>query len=86
MRFDKLTLYFFILVSVSHLLFLLIPLESLQFISKPLIIPSLVLHVFSLSKKKKVKIPGILWVAMIFACAGDIALMFKGEGMFIIGL
>ncbi|MDH5598120.1 MAG: lysoplasmalogenase [Cyclobacteriaceae bacterium] len=86
MRSDKLTLYFFILVSVTHLLFLLIPLESLQFVSKPLIIPSLAIHVLSLKRAKKINFSPMLWIAMILAWGGDISLMFEGESMFIIGL
>ena len=86
MRLDKLTVYFFILVSFTHLLFLLIPIESLQFVTKPMIMPSLVLHAFFLKREKKINISPMLWTAMILAWSGDIVLMFEGQNMFIIGL
>ena len=60
--------------------------DVLYFLSKPLIMASLGIFVFSKLKSKALKAKGFLLSAIFFSWLGDIFLMFEGSNMFLIGM
>jgi len=80
----KLLLPFFILVSASELIAIVLNLPAVTFIAKPLIVLSLIAYYYYTA----VKPSSIFLIALFFCWLGDVFLMFQGTNslFFILGL
>ncbi len=84
----KLIRYLFLVVSVIEIAFEFIPGETIHYITKPLLMPTLILFYKQSLDRKLMKIDWLLISAWMFSWVGDVALMFPGENInyFLTGL
>ncbi|MCW3126801.1 MAG: lysoplasmalogenase [Bacteroidetes bacterium] len=84
----KLTAYLYFLVAAIELYAVYFGQESLQYIAKPLLMPSLIIFYLSGAARPLVRRDALMVAAFVFSCVGDVALMFAhgDEKFFLIGL
>lgn len=84
---SKIGLILFLLITIIHMIGIVMANTTISFISKPLLMPTLLIYFFGEVKlAKKNVITPILIVSLIFSLGGDFALMFKSDIYFILGL
>ncbi|MDH5609664.1 MAG: lysoplasmalogenase [Cyclobacteriaceae bacterium] len=81
----KVILSLFLAASLANILSFLIALPDLNRYTKPLLMPLLMLYLYESSRGHVTKKTLLLFVALVFSWAGDIALM-QEDGYFLLGV
>lgn len=87
-RFSMLALYTFYIVAIINLFVQVMDIEILDFITKPLLMITLLAHYLTGRKNKPTLLSKHMVGALIFSWLGDVILMLQGrfEGLFVFGL
>jgi uncharacterized membrane protein YhhN len=75
----KIFLYLFLLVSAGEIISTLIDLPLLHTICKPALMITLGLYYWAYQRSHMVPLSGVVLLAIVFSCAGDILLMFQQQ-------
>ena len=77
----------YVLLAVADLVAVAGPVRWLEYASKPLLMPVLaVVLLAALGRRAGAAGPVLLVVGLVFACGGDVALLFSGQVAFLVGM
>jgi uncharacterized membrane protein YhhN len=84
---SRLLIVVYVLLGAANLVAVGVPVRWLELATKPLLVPVLIgVLLAALGRRAAAVGPVLLVVGLLFACGGDIALMFGGQTAFLIGL